>query len=92
MGNCLEISNTFTILALLMRLSTLKHKRMKNEKELILEMLEKRFKQHSDDIDALVSKLEEDEYDMDEHDEMIYSESAYQEVEIIINFIKSLNK
>ena len=91
-GNNLEIPIIMRTLALLMRLSTLKHKRMKNEKELILEMLEKRFKQHSDDIDALVSKLEEDEYDMDEHDEMIYSESAYQEVEIIINFIKSLNK
>jgi hypothetical protein len=65
---------------------------MKNEMELVLEMLEKRLKQHSDDIDALQSKLEEDEYDMDEHDEMIYSESAYQEVEIIINFIKTLNK
>jgi hypothetical protein len=29
MGNCLEISNSFSILALLMRLSTLKHKKMK---------------------------------------------------------------
>jgi hypothetical protein len=67
-------------------------KKMKNEMELILEMLEKRLKQHSDDIDVLTQKIEDDNDEVDDHDEMIYSESAYQEVEIIINFIKTLNK
>ena len=65
---------------------------MKNEMELILEMLEKRLKQHSDDIDELSQKIEDNCDEVDDHDEMIYSESAYQEVEIIINFIKTLNK
>ena len=65
---------------------------MKNEMELILEMLEKRLKQHSDDIDELSQKIEDNCDEVDDHDDMIYSESAYQEVEIIINFIKTLNK
>lgn len=63
--------------------------------ELILEMLEKRLKQHSDTIDVLQKKVDvfpEIHQTDDDHDEMIYSESAYQEVEIIINFIKTLNK
>jgi hypothetical protein len=65
---------------------------MKNEMELILEMLENRFKQHSDAIDVLTEKIEEGTDEVDDHDEMIYLESAYQEVETIINFIKTLNK
>jgi len=65
---------------------------MKNEMELVLEMLEKRFKQHSDAIDVLTEKMEDGTDEIDDHDEMIYLESAYQEVEIVINFIKSLNK
>lgn len=65
---------------------------MKNEMELVLEMLEKRFKQHSDAIDVLSEKIEVGTDEVDDHDEMIYLESAYQEVEIIINFIKPLNK
>ena len=32
MGNCLDISNSFSILALLMRLSTLKHKKQSPDK------------------------------------------------------------
>lgn len=64
---------------------------MKNEMELVLEMLEKRFKQHSDAIDVLTEKIEDGTDEIDDHDEMIYLESAYQEVEIVINFIKSLN-
>jgi hypothetical protein len=65
---------------------------MKNEMELILEMLEKRFKQHSDAIDVLTEKIEDGTDEVDDHDEMIYAESAYQEVEGIINFIKGLTK
>jgi hypothetical protein len=65
---------------------------MKNEMELILEMLEKRFKQHSDAIDVLTEKIEDGSDEIEDHDEMIYSESAYHEVEVIINFIKTLNK
>ena len=60
--------------------------------ELVLEMLEKRFKEHSDAIDVLSEKIENGTDESDDHDEMIYLESAYQEVEIIIDFIKSLNK
>jgi len=69
-----------------------KTKVMKNEMELVLEMLEKRFKQHSDAIDVLTQKIEDGSDEVDDHDEMIYSEAAYQEVESIINFIKTLNK
>ena len=65
---------------------------MKNEMELVLEMLEKRFKQHSDAIDVLTQKIEDGNDEVDDHDEMIYAESAYQEVESIIKFIKTLNK
>ena len=60
--------------------------------ELVLEMLQKRLKQHSDAIDVLTKKIENSTDEVDDHDEMIYSESASQEVEIIINFIKTLNK
>lgn len=65
---------------------------MKNEMELVLEMLEKRFKQHSNAIDVLTEKIEDGTDEIEDHDEMIYLESAYQEVEIIIDFIKTLNK
>jgi hypothetical protein len=65
---------------------------MKNEMELVLEMLESRFKEHSDAIDVLTQKIEDGTDEVDDHDEMIYLESAYQEVEIIIDFIKTLNK
>lgn len=65
---------------------------MKNEMELVLEMLEKRFKQHSDAIDVLSEKIEDGTDEIEDHDEMIYLESAYQEIEMVIDFIKTLNK
>jgi hypothetical protein len=65
---------------------------MKNEMELVLEMLETRFNKHLNDMLELQKKVDAGEDDDDDHDEMIYLESAYYEVEGIINFIKTLNK
>ena len=65
---------------------------MKNQMELILENLENRLKTYSSQLDELTEKMEDGIDEVDDHDTMLEAESAYNEIQSIINYIKTLNK
>ena len=89
-GNVQNFSDLYYVIKMITNKQ--KTKVMKNEMELVLEMLETRFNKHLNDMLELQKKVDAGEDDDDDHDEMIYLESAYQEVEIIIDFIKTFNQ
>ncbi len=64
---------------------------MKKEIQIIVNELESRLKWYRNELDELYEKLEEDDWDEDDHDLLESYESVYYEIKYFIEFINNIN-